>query len=63
MASVCGMLTTQPHMQEQHRLVGPGEEASLNFWFQTDQTFPAREFQASPGRLHQPRHRVESPEL
>ena len=34
-------------MQEQHRLVGPGEEASLNFWFQPDATFPAREFQAS----------------
>ena len=34
-------------VQEQHRLVGPGEEASLNFWFQPDATFPAREFQAS----------------
>ena len=26
-------------------MVGPGEEASLNFWFQPDQSFPAREFQ------------------
>ena len=25
--------------------MGPGEEASLNFWFQPDQSFPAREFQ------------------
>ncbi len=32
-------------LQEQQRLVGPGEEASLNFWFQPDQSFPAREFQ------------------
>ncbi|CAL5222239.1 g4573 [Coccomyxa viridis] len=46
--------------QEQHRLVGPGEEASLNFWFQPDATFPAREFQvalsmfytAETGRQH-----------
>ena len=28
--------------------MGPGEEASLNFWFQPDASFPAREFQASP---------------
>ena len=49
MTWVGGMLKKKElHVQEQHRLVGPGEEASLNFWFQPDATFPAREFQASP---------------
>ena len=47
----CADETAVSELQEQHRLVGPGEEASLNFWFQPDQSFPAREFQASPGHL------------
>ncbi len=45
---VGSMLKEHLPVQEQHRLVGPGEEASLNFWFQPDASFPAREFQASP---------------